>query len=88
LEGLNRKLSQNFRVNLENRAKEYLMLKSGWYNGKNVIPSLKLDWATFKSNKVGTNDVPNIRDKALKYAQKVSGKSDTEILAMGNPLSN
>jgi hypothetical protein len=74
---------QAFRTNFDNRAKEYLMLRSGWFKGNNIMPSVKRDWPKF----IGDKQVNNIRGLALKYASKISGKSDIEISALENPLS-
>ena len=73
-----------FKSRFDDRAREYLMCRSGAYvsTSKRPFPNLKTLWPPFK----GEYKCDGIRESAVKYAALTSGKTEAEIEAMGHPF--
>ena len=70
------KLRASTKTDFENRAKEYLMCRSGFHveGGNKIFPPLG-QWSSFKENK----KINLIRETAVKFAVITSGKTKVEI---------
>jgi hypothetical protein len=83
-DSMSKEMKTAFKSRFEERSKEYLMCRSGFYvrTVEDPFPSIKKNWTNFKSTYTSKFGV---REIAVKYALMTSGQTEMQISELSHP---